>query len=226
MHIIAGIIALIVIIVLLIMGREDLFTSVIITIYRLFMLTLILGIGLLIPSNNTFNNNPYQLSANNLRHTHFTLSDGNYKVITEIQYFNRKKGLFFFGSTFRMDKSIKSSNYGYRTGDTFNYTSFVFLHHQKTLQYFSPFFTLSVSHKTKDFWEGDGPGTGYADNSDGGYLNAGFGINKTFGLFQVTITTNTPIKTWLTPAGDGVDQIKSKMKSFYCGISVKTVIDY
>ena len=48
MHIIVGIIALIVIIVLLIMGREDLFTSVIITIYRLFMLTLILGIGLLI----------------------------------------------------------------------------------------------------------------------------------------------------------------------------------
>ena len=125
-----------------------------------------------------------------------------------------------------MDKSIKSSKYGYRTGDTFNYTGFVFLHHQKTLQYFSPFITISASHKTKDFWEGDGPGTGYADNSDGGYLNAGFGINRSFGLYQINVSANKTIDTWLTPAGDDANQINSKMESIYFSLSIRTVIDY
>jgi len=187
---------------------------------------LFLGIGLLLPSNNTFKDNPYQLSQNTLRHTHFTLSDGNYKGIFELQYFNRKKGLFFYGSIFRIDKSIKSSKYGYRTGDTYNFTGFVFLHHQKTLQYFSPFFTISTTHKTKDFWDGTGPGTGYAENSDGGYLNAGFGINKSFGSYQFNFSANKTIDTWLTPAGDEVKSIDSRMESIYCSFSIKTVIDY
>ena len=48
MHILAGIIALIVILVLMAIGKEELFSDVIITIYRLFMLTVVLGIGFLI----------------------------------------------------------------------------------------------------------------------------------------------------------------------------------
>ena len=48
MHILAGIIALIVIVVLMAMGKEELFSDVIISIYRLFMLAVILGVGLLL----------------------------------------------------------------------------------------------------------------------------------------------------------------------------------
>ena len=48
MHILAGIIALIVIVVLMVMGKEELFSDVIISIYRLFMLAVILGVGFLL----------------------------------------------------------------------------------------------------------------------------------------------------------------------------------
>ena len=48
MHILAGIIALIVIVVLMVMGKEELFSDVIISIYRLFMLAVILVVGLLL----------------------------------------------------------------------------------------------------------------------------------------------------------------------------------
>lgn len=181
-----------------------------------------LGLGILIPSDNTFKVNPYELSENLEPHTHFTLSDGNYRAILELQYFNRKKGLFFFGSTFRVDKSIINSKWGYRAGETFNYNGFAFLHHQKTLQYFSPYLTLSATHKFKDYWED----TGYAENSDGGYLNLGIGINRNFDNFQVNFTGNTTVSSWLTPAGDDAEQIESKMKSYYLALAVKTVIDY
>ena len=48
MHILAGIIALIVIVVLVAMGKEGLFSDVIISFYRLFMLAVILGVGFLL----------------------------------------------------------------------------------------------------------------------------------------------------------------------------------
>ena len=181
-----------------------------------------LGLGLVIPSKNTLKSNPYILTKNLQRHTHFAISDGNLKGVFEFQYFNRKKGLFFFGSTFRLDKALKINDYGYRTGDNFMYNGFIFLHHQKTLQYFFPYLNLAISHKTKDYWEN----TKYAENSDGGFANLGIGINKTFDTFKINFTANTTIFSWITPANDDAKQIDSSLESYFFALTLSKTFSY
>jgi len=54
-------------------------------------------------------------------HRHFALSDGNYKGLLELQYFNkRKNNPVFWGIKFNMSRPFKDSDYGYAAGDSYN----------------------------------------------------------------------------------------------------------
>ncbi len=93
-----------------------------------------LGFGVSIPSENTLTSDPFFLeeAATNQsgevnwgedghEHRHFSLSDGNYKNIYEIQFFNkRRKNPVFWGLKFEATIPFKSSNYGYKAGNTYN----------------------------------------------------------------------------------------------------------
>ena len=181
-----------------------------------------LGLGLVIPSKNSLKYDPYLLTESLEKHTHFAISDGNFKSVLELQYFNRKKGLFFYGSTFRYDKVLKTNEYGYKSGDSFNYVGFIFFHHQKTLKYFLPYVNLSASHKFKDYWEE----SGLAENSDGGFANLGIGFNKKFDTFKINFTLNTTVYSWITPANDYAKQVDSALKSYYFSFSLGKTLNY
>ena len=96
-----------------------------------------IGFGLSIPSDNILTSDPFFLSEleenggggidneewldGNHNHRHFALSDGNYKGIIEIQYFNkRKSNPVFWGIKFDASLPFKDSDYGYDAGNSYN----------------------------------------------------------------------------------------------------------
>ena len=181
-----------------------------------------LGLGLVVPSNNALKTDPYILAQNLQRHTHFAISDGNLKGIFELQYFNRKKGLFFYGATLRYDKTLKINEFGFKSGDLYSYNGFIFLHHQKILNYVSPFLIFTINHKNKDFWSG----SKYVENSDGGYINLGLGINKKINSYKINFIISRTITSWITPGNDEAKQINSNLESYVAGLTVSKVISF
>ena len=57
-----------------------------------------LGSGLIIPSKNTLQDDPFLMGRNGQRHTHFDLGEGVYKGLLEFQYFNRTQGFILLKS--------------------------------------------------------------------------------------------------------------------------------
>ena len=91
-----------------------------------------IGLGLLIPSNNVLTSDPFFLqekaengyvewSSDGHEHRHFALSDGNYKGLLEVQYFNkRKNNPVFWGLKLDIQIPFKESDYGYNAGNSYN----------------------------------------------------------------------------------------------------------
>ena len=93
---------------------------------------LFLGIGMSVPSKNVLTSDPFFLeeqqntgdvnwSEDGHDHRHFALSDGNYKGLLELQYFNkRKNNPVFWG--IKLDSAIpfRDSDYGYKAGKSYS----------------------------------------------------------------------------------------------------------
>ena len=78
-----------------------------------------LGMGLVIPSKNTLTKNPYYTEGNGvdehyLDHRHFYLSDGAYKMFSELQFFKKRSTYpVFVGGSLNFEFPIKENKYGY-----------------------------------------------------------------------------------------------------------------
>ena len=90
-----------------------------------------IGFGLSIPSDNVLTSDPFFLQEQEDNsgeieweeddHRHFALSDGNYKTLLELQYFNkRSSNPVFWGIKFDMAIPIKDSEYGYAAGNSYS----------------------------------------------------------------------------------------------------------
>ena len=83
-----------------------------------------IGGGLVIPSSSTITESPWVKSDHDLDpstpetytpHRHFYLSDGTYKMFTEIQFFKKRiKKPVFWGGTFAVTFPLNESKYGFK----------------------------------------------------------------------------------------------------------------
>jgi len=91
-----------------------------------------LGFGLLMPSDNVLTSDPFFLEEDENNdgvaweedgheHRHFALSDGNYKGLLELQYFNKRAtNPVFWGIKLGAAIPFQDSNYGYKAGKSYN----------------------------------------------------------------------------------------------------------
>tara|TARA_B100001750_G_scaffold233584_1_gene233982 strand:+ start:418 stop:1401 length:984 start_codon:yes stop_codon:yes gene_type:complete len=91
-----------------------------------------IGFGLSIPSDNVLTSDPFFLQEEEQNgeidwgedgheHRHFALSDGTYKGIVEVQYFNKRKANpAFWGIKAEAAIPITKSDYGYDAGNNYN----------------------------------------------------------------------------------------------------------
>ncbi len=132
-----------------------------------------LGGGFIIPSKYTITESPWiknEIITNQdgvevetySPHRHFYLSDGAYKMFTEVQYFKkRKKNPVFWGGTFLFEFPLNESKYGFTPSKKYEFSLLAlsgpikFLK-AKNFQVSSIGVSLIAVHSTRSEWEGLG----------------------------------------------------------------------
>lgn len=76
---------------------------------------IIFGAGLVIPSKNTITINPFLKTAGEYTpHRHFSMSNGTYNYISDVQvFYKRSANPVFYGGSFTLDKPIEENEYSY-----------------------------------------------------------------------------------------------------------------
>lgn len=183
---------------------------------------LFFGGGLLIPSKHTFTENPYKLSNEKLEHTHFTLSDGNYKALFELQYFRRSEALFLFGGTANAAIPLNASDIGHWAGNEFNLSIYGYLHNQKILNIGLFSILVNGMYRTADKWDNFENGSdGKIDLTQGGIINAGLGYSREIGSSMVHFQVQKSVYNTVVPAGEK-KSIQSDMSAINFSISLKS----
>ena len=181
-----------------------------------------LGGGLLIPSKHSFSENPYQLSDSLKTHTHFALSDGNYKALLEVQYFRRTPALFLFGGTFNAAIPISVGDAGNWAGNEYNLAFYTFLHEQSVLKIGLFSFQLNGVYRTADIWENYENGNdGKIDLTEGGIVNAGIGFSREVGTSTLHLQIQKSVYNTVVPGGDN-NATKAEMDAYNISLSLKS----
>ena len=113
-----------------------------------------LGSGLVIPSKNTLTSDPFSLGREGKGHRHFSISEGVYKGLLEMQYFKKQMiNPVFIGGTIMAELPINKNNYGYTASQLYDLSLTVF---SKLIPAISGSLggSLIARHTTEAYWNG------------------------------------------------------------------------
>jgi len=115
-----------------------------------------LGGGLVIPSKNTLTSDPFFPSGEKIKtdHRHFSMSEGVYKGIFEMQYFKKQMiNPVFLGGTIMAELPLNENIYGYRASQLYNLSLTVF---SKLIPSISGSLggSMIAQHTTEAYWNG------------------------------------------------------------------------
>ena len=114
-----------------------------------------LGSGLVIPSKNTLTSDPFFLGGEEKKdHRHFSMSEGVYKGIIEMQYFKKQMtNPVFMGGTIMAELPINENNYGYKASQLYDLSLTIF---SKLIPAINGSLggSLIARHTTDAFWNG------------------------------------------------------------------------
>ena len=114
-----------------------------------------LGSGLVVPSKNTLTSDPFFLGGEEKTdHRHFSMSDGVYKGLLEMQYFKKQMiNPVFMGGTIMAELPINENNYGYKAAQLYDLSLTLF---SKLIPSISGSLggSLIARHTTEAYWGG------------------------------------------------------------------------
>ena len=145
-----------------------------------------LGSGLVIPSKNALTSAPFFLSGEEKKaeHRHFSMSEGVYKGILEMQYFKKQMtNPVFMGGTIMAELPINKNTYGYKASQLYSLSLTVF---SKLIPKIKGSLggSMIAQHTTEAYWNGLA-----APNSSATVITVGGGVlwNTTIGGVGVNI---------------------------------------
>ena len=110
--------------------------------------------GIIIPSDNTIKKNPYSGG----KHTHFSMSEGVYKFIGEMQYFKRDKDPIVSGLVSQCIVPLHTNKYSFKPGTELSLTGY-FLFQKINFLGGLPQIMLTGSKRSASIWPNyDGTG--------------------------------------------------------------------
>ena len=131
-----------------------------------------LGGGVVVPSKNTITSDPFFLGGEEKTdHRHFSMSEGVYKGVLEMQYFKKQMANpVFMGGTIMAELPINDNNYGYRASQLYDLSLTVF---SKQIPVINGSLggSLITRHTTESYWNGVA-----APNSRSTIITAGCGL--------------------------------------------------
>ena len=174
-----------------------------------------LGSGLIIPSKNTLQDDPFLMGRNGQRHTHFDLGEGVYKGLLEFQYFNRTQGSIYPGGFLKVVFPLQTNQYGYKPGLQM---SSVFIGYLQTKSLFRgvPFVQIIGQYRSVDTWSGL-----IAPNSEGGVINIGVGLSWSWAGNYLTLSVRGPVYITTSVAGQEQDKVQSRTDAWGFSFSIR-----
>lgn len=144
------------------------------------------GAGLTIPSNSVLTSDPFFLRPDDEEgdHRHFSLSNGTYNSIVDLQvFYKRNVNPVFFGGFLSFERPLAVSKYGYLPpAITVLSFSASFMNYDKRESSFD--YGMSLIHNSKGYWNDI-----YAPNSESLTIipSAGYLFNSRFGVLSFNL---------------------------------------
>lgn len=147
-----------------------------------------LGSGLVIPSKNTLTYDPFFLGGEEKTdHRHFSMSEGVYKGLLEMQYFKKQMiNPVFMGGTIMAELPINENNYGYKASQLYDLSLTVFSKLIPTING-SLGGSLIARHTTEAYWNGVA-----APNSRATVITIGGGVLWNMKIGEVSLNIQKP----------------------------------
>ncbi|SVA25342.1 uncharacterized protein METZ01_LOCUS78196 [marine metagenome] len=179
---------------------------------------LFLGFGLSIPSKHTLKEDPFALGKRGLDHTHFDMSEGVYRSLSEIQFFRRTESPFIIGAVSRLEVPLAPSEYGYLPGTEISVAGMTYWQGKSVLGGM-PYFLATGQFRSEDYWNGN-----IAPNSGSTIVQTGAGLmwNVSELLFSLSIQAPVIFKTNMVGEEMNVD---SRTDVWISSLSVRKILD-
>ena len=195
--------------------------------YRFFI-----GSGVVIPSKNTLTSDPFFLlekeedgsiswDEGNHSHRHFSISEGTYKGIFELQFFKKQSiNPVFYGFALKTILPINESEYGFKPSNIYEITFTLLTNPIKPINS-SIGANLGYIHSTDAKWNGI-----ISPNSKSTFLLPGLSLIKGFSKGTVTIGIQKPIFLLgsLSGTSDGIN-LEQRVKAIQLSIGYRQILD-
>jgi len=184
---------------------------------------LFLGGGLVIPSTSTLKSDPFFLNGEpKEEHRHFSLSQGVYKGVLEIQFFKKRdSNPVFLGGTVTSDFPLHINKYGFKSSKLYNVSLNAFTKEVSKIKG-SLGLSASLRHTTKSYWNDI-----EAPNSEATILTLGGG--GIWNLSNSVLGLNFQKPFFLVGGFSGVESKKGqgqKVSAFQVSVSYRKLFDF
>jgi len=147
------------------------------------------GSGVSFPSKNTLISDPFFLDARQemKEHRHFSISDGCYKLIGEMQfYLKRNNDPVFVGGAFLVQTPIDENKYGYKSSTTYDLSLTAITKEKPSIK--SSFnFNIGLLHTSGGYWN-----KLKEPNSQATIANFGLGLLRSTPVGVVSVSVLKP----------------------------------
>ena len=182
---------------------------------------LFFGGGFILPSKNTLSSDPFFLSGDEKTdHRHFALSEGVYKVCSEIQLFKKKMtNPVFMGGTIYVEKALAENNYGFKASDIYDLSLTAF---SKKIPAINGSLGANIitRHTTKAYWnEFEAP------NSRATVVTVGFGGLWNLAVGGVSLNIQKPF--FIKGAFSGIEgELGQRVDVWQGSLSYRRLLDF
>jgi hypothetical protein len=182
---------------------------------------LFFGGGFILPSKNTLSSDPFFLSGDEKTdHRHFALSEGVYKVCSEIQLFKKKMtNPVFMGGTIYVEKALAENDYGFKASDIYDLSLTAF---SKKIPAINGSLGANIitRHTTKAYWnEFEAP------NSRATVVTVGFGGLWNLAVGGVSLNIQKPF--FIKGAFSGIEgELGQRVDVWQVSLSYRRLLDF
>ena len=180
------------------------------------------GSGILLPSKNTLTSDPFFLDDRDKmeEHRHFSISDGCYKLVGEMQfYLKRDNDPVFVGGALLVQTPIDENKYGYKSSTTYD-LSLTAITKEKPSIKGSFNFNFGLLHTTAGYWS-----RLETPNSQATIANFGLGVLRSTGVGVVSVNILKPF--FVSGGYSGTDSnIDNRVKAWRLSFGFRKLFDY
>ena len=177
-----------------------------------------LGFGLSVPSKNTLKEDPFALGKRGLEHTHFAMSEGVLRGVSEIQFFRRTESPFVLGVVGSLEAPLGPSKYGYLPGTEMAISGMSYWQ-GKTFLGGMPFSLITGQFRSEDYWD-----TVVTPNSGATIIQAGVGLVWDISESLITFSAQLPI-VFETNMVDDAAPVDSRVEVWMFSLSVRKMFN-